>query len=233
MEEKKESEEKLLTCIQSIDTSTAMTAVAIKKVSESLEMLNASSNTQSDALVSKLDELMEKIGTIAMKTTPKVSIITDEQLESISRKQAETEQQIRFTRTLAAYYKELIKRTPPYSPQKFRTFVSHGTPEFEKQIRSSDTIHRVNEEVILMRQRIKKWEDELGAIQTKRDKYMTELDTTRAERFKKITQELSEKYEREWMKKLEGLKMEYDQDMASDATPVSYTHLTLPTKRIV
>ena len=87
---------------------------------------------------------------------------------------------------------------PPYAHRQYRTKVNCNTPEYEKKIHSDNTIHKVNQEIQLMKERVKNWTVEIQSMQETIDNTLQHLDDNRVEKFNKIMKEESEKQLNDW-----------------------------------
>ena len=140
-----------------------------------------------------MDELISKISTSNATLSTTTQPITDDNLKQMVYKKCNKEQQIRRANELSEYFTELLTMTPPYAHRQYRTKVNRNTPEYEKKIHSDNTIHKVNQEIQLMKERVKNWTVELQSVQETIDNTLQQLDDNRKDKFNKIMKEESDK----------------------------------------
>ena len=190
---------------------------ALNRIATALETSCTSSEQNSTNLLEKLDELILKMGSVNNQLGV-VSTITDETLETMARNKTTKEHQIRRAKDLAAYYHELITKNVPYAPRKFRTTINRNTPDYEKPLHNENTIHKVNQDIKMMQERIKNWEEELLNIELDINDILPKLKEQRAEKFQKTITDKSEKLQREWADSFASLKRSHSKDIESGAS---------------
>ena len=216
LEDNSKTQDLLTTSIQSIDASSTIIATALQQLATTTERMYTTSSSHTDAITNKMDELIARMGTVNALSSS--AVITDKDLETIANKHTEKENQRLRANDLVTLYKELLDHEPPYAPRKHRTIINRNTPEFEKSIRSEDTKHKMNQEILVMTARIKQLDTEINGLQLEINEYKSKLETARAERFDKLIQDKLNNYKAEWNDNLSWLKNEYNRDMESGAT---------------
>ena len=123
IQENARNQDLLVASLQSIDKSAATTAVALQNLADTMERMNASTTTHTNAIVTKMDELIEKLGTVnsltSMTGVPTTAVITDKELDTMATKRCETETQQQRAKDLVELYTELLVKDPPFAPAKY------------------------------------------------------------------------------------------------------------------
>ena len=139
------------------------TAAVLDRVAIALESRqNERHDDFHQSLLEKLSELSSTIASNA--TTSGVSL--EEKLKHYTDKRKEILSKTIRAEKLSEYYTELINADTPYVPHKFRTKISHTTPEFEKPFHKEDSINKVSYQIKLMNERVKNWKEELQRLET-------------------------------------------------------------------
>ena len=218
LDENKQSQDTLVNVHQQMIEIQRSTNEVLTRIATALESKNASSNEQSTSLITKMDDLISKISAsnATLSTTPPP--ITDENLKQLINKKCNKQQQIRRSNELSEYFTELLAMSPPYAHRQYRTKVNRNTPEYEKKILSDNTIHKVNQQIQLMQERVKNWTDEMESMQVTIDDTLQHLDENRVEKFNKNMKEESDKQLNEWTDRFASYKRTVSKDIESGAS---------------
>ena len=218
LDDNKQTQDQLLNVHQQMLDTQRSTNEALTKIATALESMNASTGEQSSTLLSKMDELISKISTSNATLSTTTQPITDDNLKQMVYKKCNKEQQIRRANELSEYFTELLAMNPPYAHRQYRTKVNRNTPEYEKKIHSDNTIHKVNQEIQLMKERVKNWTVEIQSMQETIDNTLQHLDDNRVEKFNKILKEESEKQLNDWTDRFASYKRTVNRDIESGAS---------------
>ena len=164
------------------------------------------------SLLDKLDDLSKTIASNAGTS----GVSHEEKLKKYVKKRKEILAKTIRAEKLSDYYSQLINADTPFVPRKFRTKVTHTTPEFEKPLHKEDSIYRVSIQIKLMEERIKNWKAELQKLENDTNISIQGMDTGDREMFIATIAEGDEEVRRERTQSFEKLKETYMKEMNKD-----------------
>ena len=218
LDDNKQTQDQLVNVHQQMLDTQRSTNEALTKIASALESMNSTSGEQSSTLLSKMDDLISKISTSNTTLSTTSQPITDDNLKQMVYKKCNKEQQIRRASELSDYFTELLAMDPPYAHRQYRTKVNRNTPEYEKKINSDDTVHKVNQQIQLMNERVKNWTTEIQSMQETIASTLQHLDENRVNKFNKHMKEESDKQLNEWTDRFASYKRTITRDIESGAS---------------
>ena len=199
--------------LEKFSLQTEKTTEALDRISIALETLNY--QRQDDfhiSLLQKLDELSKSISSNIVQ--PSVFIQTN--MKTYAKKRKEILSKTIRAEMLSQYYSELISADKPFVPRKFRTKVSHTTPEFEKPVHKEDSIYKVSLQIKLMDERIKNWRKDLLKLETDMNLSIQSMDTDDREKFLANIAKGDEAVKKDRIKSIERLWETYTKEMGKE-----------------
>ena len=189
------------------------TTAALNCVTTALENLrNERDSDFQNSLLEKLDDLSKTFASNAGTS----GVSHEEKLKKYSKKRNGLLAKTIRSEKLSEYYSELINADTPFVPRKFRTKVTHTTPEFEKPLHKEDSIYRVSIQIKLMEERIKNWRTELNNLDNDINTSIQSMDAKDRESFLAIISDGEEEVRRERTQSVEKLKQTYMKEMNKD-----------------